>query len=108
MADALDKGVRGALDWITSREWSFANLRKGLSDLWGVLVGYRDQLLGLFAFKDKNGFHMGPLVQVVVGAFQWAARRRSRGAFSNVLWVRVGDGLASTLLNAVAGVGPEA
>ena len=103
VADVLDKGVRGALDWITSREWSFANLKKGLADLWGVARRYAGQMAGLFVFKADGRLQAGPLVNLVVAAFRLAADE-VEGLF-NVLWIRVGDRFTSVLLDALAGVG---
>ncbi len=103
-ATAIDHGIRRALEWISSRQWSFDNITQGFANLWKTLVTYRDDLLHLFAFKDAdNKLHMGPLVDVAVGAFHYIAAEVED--IFNALWVNVGDRLLSALLNALANAG---
>jgi hypothetical protein len=100
LADALDKGVRRALDWLTTRDWSFDNLKAALKDLAGAVQSQLGALGALFASKNEAGkWQFGPLVQALVEAFKWAAGQIE--AIFLQLWQRVGHKLTETITGVI-------
>ena len=101
--NAVREKLGGALQWVTSREWKFENVKAGLADLWAVVVQYRENFMRLFAQKGAGGWQMGPLVVGVVAAFEWVADKA--GGIFRVLWAETGRDLTAALLQAIANVG---
>jgi len=103
VAVALDRGLRRSLEWLTTRDWSFDNLKAALSDLAGFVRSQLGTLAGLFARKGDEGWEFGPLATALVEAFRWAAGE-IRVIFLR-LWDYVGAGLAQSLAKVLARMG---
>lgn len=119
-SDALDRGIRRTLEWLTTRDWSFDSLKTALSELADLAESQLGRVRDLFASQEtmpfalpgmgvgtivkdllggKGAWSMGPLTKALVEGFRWAAGEIE--AIFLTLWDRVGAGLVQTLLRAV-------
>lgn len=93
----LEKG-KGLYQWLAIRDWSKA--WSGLTDLPSDLArNVLPQIQRLFGRMGKKGFQPGPIIEVLVGAFEWAAARIK--GLMKVLWHEIGRDLKNALGDAL-------
>ncbi len=92
-AVAVREKLGGALEWVTTRKWSFDNFRSAALDVLGEIKG---AILGLPALLPDV------LAIVVAGVKVLAAQVRG---VLKVLWVNIGADLAAQISLSIAGVG---
>ncbi len=79
-----------------------SKIRVDWGGLWEAVAELKTGLTSLFAFKFQGEWHMGPLTNWVITAFEMALAQ-VRGLFDK-LWVDVGQDLQNRLLGAVSDV----
>lgn len=101
---AIQDKLLAGLNWLETRDWTWANFKKGLGGLVDAAKAFGSQLLDMIAFRDPQGkLTAGPLVLGLLAAFKWVALEIEK--IFRELWIRVGNNLVNTLANAAGQVG---